>query len=72
MRRHIKKWERATFLNLFADYIHKNDNLETAPPHEPFEAKQSDDMVTNGIDYYKISDFMLLDVQGMALQDCKT
>lgn len=41
-------------------------------PFSPFVAMQTDDVVTNGIDYYQVSDkCMLIDCQGMQLKDAR-
>lgn len=61
---------KSTFLNLMADYIHKKENVQN-PPQDPFHSKQSDDAVTNGIDYFYAGNYLLLDCQGMQLEDAK-
>jgi len=65
---------KSTSLNLYANWvINKHlDKTKQIEPFEPFNAMQTDDVVTNGIDYYIIPNkCMLIDCQGMQLQDAK-
>lgn len=75
---------KSTSLNLYANYVMNNNSsnsyfsslfewLKTKNElFSPFIAMQTDDVVTNGIDYYIIPDkCMLVDCQGMQLKDAK-
>ena len=46
-------------MNLLCDYV-LNKTDEVNKPYEPFKSIESDDMVTNGIDYYHIKNKCLL------------
>lgn len=50
---------KSTFMNLLCDYV-LNKTDEVNKPYEPFKSIESDDMVTNGIDYYHIKNKCLL------------
>jgi hypothetical protein len=62
---------KSTSLNLYANWI--SNKCKGGKKHfSPFIAMQSDDVVTNGIDYYVVKDkCMLIDCQGMQLKDAK-
>ena len=61
---------KSTLLNLYCEWLLKDKN--TIKPYEPFIIGQSDDMITNGIDFYEIPDeCILLDCQGMQLENAK-
>lgn len=76
---------KSTSLNLYANWLIDNDKntqkswykwLFTSSsenkPFSPFVAMQTDDVVTNGIDYYIVPDkCMLVDCQGMQLKDAR-
>lgn len=75
---------KSTSLNLYANYLIKNygskgwydwlfgSDKKMIKPFAPFLAMQTDDIVTNGIDYYIIPEkCLLIDCQGMQLQDAK-
>lgn len=62
---------KSTFLNLYSNWLLQKNN-EKIIPFEPFITKQSDEAVTNGIDYFIIENkCMLFDCQGMQLQNAK-
>jgi hypothetical protein len=62
---------KSTFLNLYSNWLLQKNN-ENIIPFEPFIAKQSDEAVTNGIDYFHINNkCILFDCQGMQLQNAK-
>lgn len=64
---------KSTSLNLYANWlINKYSTNKQVEPFSPFNAMQTDDVVTNGIDYYIVpKKCMLIDCQGMQLQDAK-
>ncbi len=63
---------KSTLLDFYCHWITNKFNLEPKPKY-PFIAKESDnESVTNGIDYYQVSDkCMLVDCQGMQLTNAK-
>ena len=79
---------KSTSLNLYANWLIKNNKASyssswyswllksksdsTCAPFAPFLAMQTDEVVTNGIDYYIVPDeCMLIDCQGMQLKDAR-
>jgi hypothetical protein len=73
---------KSTSLNLYANWIMKNIskshsifswfNSKIETPFIPFTALQTDEIVTNGIDFFVIPNkCMLIDCQGMQLKDAK-
>jgi len=75
---------KSTSLNLYANWLIKNYNQDSGlwtrlfkttqfeKPFLPFHSEQTDDVVTNGIDYFIIPNkCMLIDCQGMQLKDAK-
>ena len=79
---------KSTSLNLYANWLIKNNKTSYSTswynwlfkgktdlmcaPFAPFLAMQTDEVVTNGIDYYIVPDeCMLIDCQGMQLKDAR-
>ena len=65
---------KSTLLNLYTKWLQNNNNLNILGHNiiNPFLAQQSDDAVTNGIDYLYIKERCLLfDCQGMQLNSAK-
>ena len=70
---------KSTLFNVYSNWFLKNfENdgwdvlIKTHAPFSPFVAKQSDDVVTNGIDYFEIPNKCLLfDCQGMQLRSAQ-
>ncbi len=65
---------KSTSLNLYANWLidKYRNTVRQVEPFSPFTAMQTDDVVTNGIDYYIVPQkCMLIDCQGMQLQDAK-
>lgn len=61
---------KSTLLNIYSKWLYETSNIHKLI--NPFLAQQSDDAVTNGIDYYYIKDRCLLfDCQGMQLNSAK-
>ena len=62
---------KSTLLNIYCEFIFNKYNIKNKPKL-PFITEQSDDAITNGIDFYKIKDkCLLLDCQGMQLENAK-
>jgi hypothetical protein len=62
---------KSTFLNLYCNWLLQRRDV-TSKPFAPFIARQSDEAVTNGIDFYHLEGHcLLLDCQGMQLEDAK-
>lgn len=62
---------KSTLLNLYCNWLLQRGNI-SSKPFSPFIAKQSDEAVTNGIDFYHLKGHcLLLDCQGMQLEDAK-
>jgi len=62
---------KSTLLNIYCEWLLSKYNIKNKPKM-PFLSEQSDDAITNGIDFYKIENkCLLLDCQGMQLENAK-
>ena len=62
---------KSTLLNIYCEYIFNKHSIKNKPKM-PFISEQSDEAITNGIDFYEIQNkCLLLDCQGMQLDNAK-